>query len=66
MVDPLLVSIPEAAELLGIKRTKMFELLAAGEIPTRRIGTRSLIAITDLEDFVQRLPLTERRQNVSS
>jgi excisionase family DNA binding protein len=36
-----LLPIPEAAHRLGIGRTKLYELIAAGVIPTVRIGTMS-------------------------
>ncbi len=34
----LLLRIPEAAETLGIGRTKIYELIATGELPTIRVG----------------------------
>lgn len=37
-----LLTIKEAAALLGIGRTKMFELLADGGIPRRRLGERTV------------------------
>jgi excisionase family DNA binding protein len=47
-----LLSIPEAARRIGIKKTKMHELVSSGEIPaklTRRIGRRVLIVASELE-----------------
>jgi excisionase family DNA binding protein len=35
---PLLLRIPEAARLLGIGRTTMYQLVAKGEVPVLRIG----------------------------
>jgi excisionase family DNA binding protein len=60
----LLVSIPEAAAILGIGKSTLFALLAEGTIPVRKIGARSLIAVSDLEDFIARLPLSERQQRI--
>lgn len=37
-VETLLLTTEEAAIVLGIGRTKVFEMLAAGELPAIRIG----------------------------
>ncbi|WP_232807334.1 excisionase family DNA-binding protein [Geodermatophilus chilensis] len=47
---------PEAAaEVLGIGRSKMFELIAAGQIETVRIGRARRVPAQALEDYVARL-----------
>lgn len=35
---PLLLAVPEAAHLLGIGETLAWELVRAGEIPSRKLG----------------------------
>ena len=49
----------EAAKVLGVSRAYMYVLLARGEIPARKIGTRTLIAATDLQAFLNRQPLAQ-------
>jgi len=49
-----LVTITTAADWLGLSRSKLYELLAAGELPTVRIGRSRRIAVTDLEAFIDR------------
>ena len=49
-----LVTIPVAANLLGVSRSKLYDLLAEGELPTVRIGRARRIAVADLEAFVRR------------
>ena len=49
-----LVTIMTAADWLGLSRSKLYELLAAGELPTVRIGRSRRIAVADLEAFVDR------------
>ncbi len=51
----LLVKVDDAARLLGIGRTTMFQLIAAGEVPTVRLGKRRLVVRAGLERFVERL-----------
>ena len=47
-----LVTIPVAAQLLGVSRSKLYELLGEGALPTVRIGRSRRISIADLEAFV--------------
>jgi excisionase family DNA binding protein len=49
----VLLRIEAAAILLGIGRTKMYELIARGRIPVVRIGRRTLVHREDLEGFAQ-------------
>lgn len=51
-VEPLLLRAGEAALLLGIGRTKVFEMLATGELPAIRIGRCVRISRDQLERWV--------------
>lgn len=59
--DPLLASpnrlvdIKGALAFLSIGRTKLNELLAAGDIPSVHIGRSRLIPVAALEEYVDRL-----------
>jgi excisionase family DNA binding protein len=45
--------VPEAAELLGLPRTRTYELIARGELPAVRIGARSIrVNRGELERFL--------------
>ena len=48
---PLLVSVEDAARMLGIGRSSMWNLIRRGEIGTRRIRRRTLIRRQALENF---------------
>jgi excisionase family DNA binding protein len=48
---PLLVSVTDAARMLGIGRSSMWKLIGRGEIGARRIGRRTLIRRQALENF---------------
>jgi excisionase family DNA binding protein len=50
----LLVRVEEAARLLGLGRSKTYELLASGELPAVRIGRARRISIASLEGWVSR------------
>jgi excisionase family DNA binding protein len=47
-VEPLV-----AAEMLGIGRTMVFELLRRGDLPSYTIGRRRLIPVAAIERFVE-------------
>ncbi len=51
-ITPLLLTIPEAAQVLAVGRTTMYELITAGEIGLVRIGRSVRVSIATLEDFV--------------
>ena len=53
---PLLVRINPAAAYLGVSRSKLYELLGAGDLVARRIGGRTLILYADLEAYAKALP----------
>lgn len=48
----LAVSPAEAAQMIGLGRTKFYELLAANEITSIKLGARRLIRVRDLEDWL--------------
>lgn len=56
----LLLTPEDAAEMLSISRSKLYELLAAGEVESVRIGGSRRIPVDALEDFVDRQRLTAR------
>jgi excisionase family DNA binding protein len=53
--DTLLCSTEEAAQLLGIGRSQLFELLARAELESVKIGRRRLVPRDALGTYVERL-----------
>jgi len=51
---PLAVRVREACRLTGIGRSKIYELIAAGEIEIIKVGTITLIPVAGLANFLQR------------
>ena len=51
-MEPLAVSPDEAALLLGLKRTKVYELLADGTLRSLKVGRRRLIPTDALREFI--------------
>ncbi len=54
LAKPLCVRADRAADMLGIGKTKLYELIGAGELELIRIGRRSVILRSSLEAFVER------------
>ncbi|RVX45448.1 excisionase family DNA binding protein [Nonomuraea polychroma] len=50
--DKLLVTAAEASEMLGLGRTKVYELIAAGELRSVKIGRSRRVPVQALTAFV--------------
>ena len=53
--QPLLYTIPEAAKMLGIGRTNVYQLMNDGHLRFVKIGKRRLVPRSVLEVFVDEL-----------
>ena len=51
-LQKLLLSIPEAGRMLGISRSKCYDLLRSGHLPSVYIGRSRRIRVKDLERFI--------------
>lgn len=45
-------SIPETAEMIGVSRSKIYELFDTGELSHLKIGRRTLIERSEIERFL--------------
>jgi excisionase family DNA binding protein len=53
-VMPITVRIREACRMTGIGRSKLYELITAGEIETIKVGAITLLPVAGIEDFLAR------------
>lgn len=53
---PLAVRPREAAQLVGLSRSQLYELMATGQIKARKQGVATLIEISELERYLASLP----------
>ncbi len=51
--DRLAVRIPEACRMIGIGRSKLYELMEAGDLETIKIGVSRLVLVSSLKAFVE-------------
>ena len=52
IIEPLAVRIPEACRMIGIGRSKLYELIADGTIEIVKIGSVTVIPISQLKTLV--------------
>ncbi len=55
MTEHLLITVTDAADRLSISRSKMYELLATGAVPSVHIGRSRRIPVDALEAYVEGL-----------
>ena len=53
-LETLTVRIPVAVQLTGIGRSKLYELIAAGEVDVVKIGASTLITVASLRRLIQK------------
>ena len=61
-VERLLYRPAEAAEAIGVSRTRMYELIASGEIPSLRIGGSLRVPVDLLRRWVEQQVAEWKRQ----
>ncbi len=47
-----LISVPKAAQLLGLSRASAYRFAASGDLPTRRLGGRVYVVTSRLVAFI--------------
>ncbi|MEW6273265.1 MAG: helix-turn-helix domain-containing protein [Thermodesulfobacteriota bacterium] len=53
VVTPLAVAVAEAARLVGVSRSALYDLVSRGELPTARIGRRRVVLLEDLRAWLR-------------
>ena len=53
-LEPLAVSAPEAARLLGVSKPTVYQLMNRADFPAFKIGTRTLISVEGLREWTRK------------
>jgi len=53
-VEPICVRVNDAARMIGVRRTKLYELISTGELETIKIGKATRITTASLRKLVER------------
>mgnify|MGYP002141020673 FL=1 len=53
-LEPICVTVNEAARMIGVGRTKLYELIAAGEVDVVKLGKSTRITTASLRALIQK------------
>lgn len=53
-VEPICVRVNDAALMIGVGRTKLYELISSGELETIKIGKATRVTTASLHKLVER------------
>jgi excisionase family DNA binding protein len=53
-IEPLTVRVPDALRLTGIGRSKLYELIQAGDLAIVKIGSSTLIPVDSLRGLISK------------
>ena len=53
-IEPICVKVNDAARMIGVGRTKLYELISSGELETIKIGKATRITTASLHRLVER------------
>jgi len=51
-----MLSVAEACEYLKVRKSFLYVLIGSGDLPARKLGTRTFILKSDADDLIERLP----------
>ncbi len=52
--EPISVRLPEAVRLTGLSRSRLYELIGAGEIEVAKVGASTLVLVASLRAYIER------------
>jgi excisionase family DNA binding protein len=50
-----LLSANEVSDVMGVGRTKVYELMASGRLVSVKIGARRLVPVEKVDEYIERL-----------
>lgn len=53
-IEPLTVTVADALRIIGIRRTKLYELIGSGDLETLKVGRRTLVLMDSLRSLIER------------
>jgi hypothetical protein len=55
-VEPILCSVPQGCQMIGIGTQGMYDLIGAGLVNAVKRGTRTLLVVASLKEYAASLP----------
>jgi len=59
--EPLIVTVEHAAQLLGLSRAKLYQLMESGRLDFIKIGSARRIPIDAIRKFIERHRIVKRK-----
>lgn len=63
-VEPICVRVNDAARMIGVGRTKLYELISSGELETVKIGKATRVTTASLHELVRRRGCSTQEQEI--
>ncbi|MFZ0148123.1 MAG: helix-turn-helix domain-containing protein [Xanthobacteraceae bacterium] len=63
-MDRIAYTLPEAARIAGVSRTRIFEAVRKQELTVRKAGRASIVTHDDLVAWIKSLPARGKHQNL--
>ena len=62
-MDRIAYTLPEAARIAGVSRTRMFDAVRRGELTIRKVGRSSIVTHEELLIWIRSLPVKGKPAN---
>lgn len=63
MIEPISVRIPDAVRMTGLSRSRIYQLIAAGDIEAAKVGRSTVVLVASLRALILANRKYPRRTN---
>jgi excisionase family DNA binding protein len=56
MIEPIVLGVKDAADFIGLSRSRLYELIAEDKIEARKLGSRTVVPVASLRAYVEAAP----------
>ncbi len=57
LMEPIVLGVKDAANFIGLSKSRLYELIGEGTIEARKLGARTVVPVASLRAFVDSAPL---------
>lgn len=55
-IEPIVLGVKDAADFIGLSRSRLYELIGEQKIEARKLGSRTVVPVASLRAFVEAAP----------
>lgn len=55
-MEPIVLGVKDAANFIGLSRSRVYELIADNQIEARKLGARTVVPVASLRAYVEAAP----------